>query len=61
LIKTKVHSGYSATSHEDLLLEGEEDNGEVEREKKVKCPFLFKLLSIRYRKNSDPRNGVLLD
>ncbi len=35
---------------EDSLLERDLDNGEVEREKKVKQRFLFKLLLIRYRK-----------
>ena len=35
---------------EDSLLERDLDIGEVEREKKVKQRFLFKLLLIRYRK-----------
>jgi hypothetical protein len=35
---------------EDSLLEKDLDNGEVEREKKVKRRFFFKLLLIRYRK-----------
>jgi hypothetical protein len=40
---------------DDSLLERDLDNGEGEREKKVKRQFL-----IRYHKNSDPRNGALL-